>query len=320
MYILLMTILVLMSCESDQEKREAEIAKIPIEVKVTRFDRVFAKSNPSDLPQLKKEYSYLFPKRFPDSLWISKMTDSIQAELNEETEKAFPNLDTEKKDLHALFQHLKYYFPAFKTPTVVTITSNVDYKNKVVAADSLVILSLDTYLGPDHRFYLGIAQYIRKNFRKEEIMQDVAAEYGRQLVPKPKSRSLLAHMVYYGKILYLKDRVLPQTTDANKIGYTPEEMDWAEANEQQIWRYFIEKEYLYNTDNRLQARFLNMGPFTKFGLQLDNDSPPQLGQFIGWQIVREYAEKHPEVSLNDILKMDGEQLFNESNYKPKKPA
>lgn len=307
-----------MSCESDHEKREAEIAKIPIEVKVNRFDRVFAKSDPTDLPALKKEYPYLFPQRFPDSLWVAKMTDSIQDELNEETKKAFPDLDTEKKDVHALFQHLKYYFPGFKTPTLVTITSDVDYKNKVVAVDSLVLLSIDTYLGPEHPFYMGIPAYVSKNFRKEEIVQDIAAEYGRQLVPKAKSRSLLAHMVYYGKILYLKDMVLPESTNADKIGYTPEEMDWAEANEEQVWRYFIEREYLYNTDNSLQARFLNMGPFTKFGLQLDNDSPSQLGQFIGWQIVRQYAEKHPEVSLNEILKMDGEQLFNESNYKPKK--
>ena len=39
-------------------------------------------------------------------------------------------------------------------------------------------------------------------------------------------------------------------------------MKWALTNEEQIWRYFIEHEVLYDTDSELQRRFINLAPFS----------------------------------------------------------
>ncbi|MBT8177968.1 MAG: gliding motility lipoprotein GldB, partial [Eudoraea sp.] len=81
------------------------------------------------------------------------------------------------------------------------------------------------------------------------------------MIPPPADRNFLSQMIYYGKELYLKDLLLPLLADEDKIGYTKEELDWAEANEEQIWRYFVEKELLYSTDQRLAPRFLDPAPF-----------------------------------------------------------
>ncbi len=305
------------ACESN-DKLEAEIAEIPVDLRLQRFDKDFAQAKPQDLPRLKKEYSYLFPKSFPDSVWLGRMNDTIQHEINREVAKAFPDFEEEKQEIKNLFKHLKFYFDSFKTPQVVTITSEVDYHNKVVAADSLLLISLDTYLGKDHKFYQGIEKYIRKNFRKEQITPDIVFEYGRQLIPNTQSRTLLASMIYYGKILYLKDKLLPKKSNHEKIGYTEEEIAWAQNNEEQIWRYFVERELLYSTDTGLQKRFINLAPFTKFRLQLDSESPPQLGQYIGWQIVRQFMEKNEEITLPQLLKLDAEYIFKNSNYKPRR--
>lgn len=304
------------SCQNEG-KTEQEIAKISISFNVERFDQKFAEATPKQLPELKENYPFLFPKRFPDSVWVNKMQDTIQLELNTEVAKVFPDFTSEKQKLHALFQHLKYYFPQFETPRVITITSDVDYRHNVVLSDSVLLIALDTYLGKDHRFYHGIQRYFTKNFRKEEILPDVAKQYAKKYIPRSQKRSLIAHMVYYGKIFYLEDKLMPQISAADKIGYTPEEMQWAKTNESQIWSYFIERDMLYETSIDLRKRFLDVGPFTKFGLNLDSQSPSELGRYIGWQIVKQYVDKNSGMGLHELLNMDGEEIFKKSNYKPK---
>ena len=59
-------------------------------------------------------------------------------------------------------------------------------------------------------------------------------------------------------------------------------------------------------------------PFSKFYLEIDNESPGRVGAWIGWQIVRSYAENHPDVKLQDLLALDAKTLFEQSKYKPKK--
>ena len=105
--------------------------------------------------------------------------------------------------------------------------------------------------------------------------------------------------------------------DAEKIGYLSEQITWCQENESYIWRYFIEKELLYSTDSKLPNRFTNMAPFSKFYLEIDNESPGRVGQWIGWQIVRSFMQNN-KVSMQEMIKMDAKELFEKSKYKPKK--
>ncbi|UZH56107.1 gliding motility lipoprotein GldB [Salinimicrobium tongyeongense] len=306
----------LLSCAED-DRKEKEIAAIPVDLEVQRFDQRFANATADSLPALKKEFSFLFPRQYPDILWVQKMEDTIQLELNKAVATQFPDLKETEDELEQLFQHIKYYFPERNIPKVITLTSDVDYRNQVVWADSLLLVALDTYLGMDHPLYVGVQDYIKKEMRKEQIAVDAAEAFAQTLVPGPSSRSFLAHMVYYGKLLYLKDILLPFKTEAQKMTYLPEELAWAEANEDQIWRYFVERELLYSSDSDLQTRFLYPAPFSKFFLELDAEAPPRLGQYLGWQIVRQFMEKN-DVSVEEMIKTDAESIFNKSKYKPRK--
>ena len=306
----------LFSCDKKSET-EAKIEKINADFELVRFDRKFAETTEENLPGLKEEYPFLFPKQYPDSVWVNKLSDSIQQEIETEVAKAFPEFSEETDELHSLFQHVKYYFPEFQVPDVITVTSEVDYKNKTIYTGDYLFVSLDTYLGQDHKFYIGIQEYLKKNFRKEQIVADASAEIAENYVPKPESRTFLSHMLYYGKILYLKDLFIPFKSDAEKIGYTQKELDWARANEDQIWRYFVENELIFDTDSQLYTRFLYPAPFSKFYLQLDAESPARLGQFIGRNIIRSYMEKN-DVSIKKMLNTPAEEIFNKANYKPKK--
>ncbi len=313
---ILLAALILVSCDNTS-KLEKEIEAIPVNVNVMRLDQEFGKATPADLPGLKKKYSVFFPKQFHDSIWIGNMNDTLQQQLVKEVTEVFPDNETIEDQLVPLFQHLKYYFPEFKEPTTVGVTSDVDYQHKVIVADTLLVLALDTYLGADHEFYENIKKYISKNLKPSQIGPDVAQAYAQQLVSGPKQRSFLAQMVYFGKQLYLKDVLLPTTSDAEKMGYTEAEMQWANDNEEDMWRYFIEKELLYSTDPKLGPRFILDAPFSKFYLEIDNDSPGRIGQYLGWQMVRSYMENNT-VTVPQLLTKRADEIFKDSKYKPTK--
>ncbi|OAB76053.1 gliding motility lipoprotein GldB [Cochleicola gelatinilyticus] len=308
--------LFIFGCNSES-KIEKEIDTIPISVSIIRFDRAFSETTSETLPALKKEYPVFFPKQIPDSIWVRKINDTLQKQLEAEVLKQFPNGEKLQNELHSLFQHIKYYFPKFRAPTVVTTTSDVDYRNKVIVADTSLIIALDTYLGSEHPFYAGVQEYISQNMKPSQIGPDVASAYAYQLIPRPKGRAFLEEVMYFGKQLYLKDLWLPEVSDAEKIGYTEAQWKWAEENETEIWRNFIENEYLYSTDPKLSARFIAKAPFSKFYLEIDNESPGMIGRYLGWKIVRAYMENNT-IEINELLQMDANVLFNKSKYKPKK--
>jgi len=52
---LLFGMICLVAC-NDENKIEEEIAKIPVDLKIDRFDQDFAAASPQDLPQLKKNF------------------------------------------------------------------------------------------------------------------------------------------------------------------------------------------------------------------------------------------------------------------------
>lgn len=314
--VLVFLLLFLNACKEDNQL-EREISKIDVPFDVERFDLAFAQTTPAELPELKTDYPFLFSERIPDSVWVARLHDSLQIELSKEVEKEYESIDPVHDDIESLFQHLKYYDKTFAAPRVITVTSDVDYRNKTIVTDTIVLISLDTYLGEEHRFYEGIQRFLAQNMKPSQIVSDLAAEYAEKYIYQEKPKTLLDDMIYFGKELYFKDKMIPFTSDAVKIGYSEEQLEWARENESEIWRYFIERELLFSTDNSLAGRFIADAPFSKFYLELDSESPGRLGQYVGWQIVRSYM-KNNDVNFMDMLQKNAQEIFNKSKFKPRK--
>ncbi len=308
-------IIVFYACDKKNEVEE-KVAEISVDVPVERFDKLFFEADPAALPALRKRYPYFFPDP-DDQVWLDKMRDPQWRELYGEVRAKFPDFAKHESEIEDLIRHIKYYFPETRTPKVITLISEMDYNNKAIYADSLVLVSLELYLGKDHKFY-QFPEYLRQNFEPSQIAPDIAESFALRKVPPPTDKNLLSLMVYHGKILYLKELLLPEYPDAARIGYTPEQIAWASENESYIWQYFIQGQLLYNSDSRLPNRFIEPAPFSKFYLEIDNESPGRIGQWVGWQIVRSYMANN-ETKLQDMLAMDAKALFEKSKYKPKKP-
>ena len=312
----LMVLLLFFSC-SDKNENKVDVSMINVNFFVERYDVDFYNATKETLPKVKEKYPYLFPEVFSDSLSFSKINDKQEQELFTETQKIYNDFSYVENQLESLFKHVKYYNPVFSSPKVVTMLTNIDYDSRVIYADSLLLISLDVYLGIDHKFYGDYPKYIRENNSKNHIVVDVAEAIVNKQISLLKTRSFVEKMIYEGKKMYLLDAYLPTISDKEKIGYADDKLLWAEANEEQIWMYFVEKNLLFSTDTKLNKRFLENAPFSKFYMEQDNLTPGRIGVWVGWQIVKSYM-KHNDVSLQELLKINEIDLFNKSKYKPKK--
>ena len=309
-------VVALVSCDKKSKVEKAIEETPPVSLKVYRFDKAFFETPPNELPNLKAEYPFFFPEGTTDKVWTDKMENPQWKELYQEVEKKYSNFGKQTSEIEELFKHIKYFYPTATIPKVYTVIAEMDYNTKAIYANDKLIISLELYLGKDHKFY-DQAKYIKQNFEERQMMPDIVTSFSIGKIPPPTEKTLLGEMIYYGKQLYLKDQLLPEYNDAEKIGYLPEQITWCKENESYIWRYFIEKELLYSTDSKLPNRFTNLAPFSKFYLEIDNESPGRVGQWIGWQIVRSFMQNN-EVSMQEMLKMNAKELFEKSKYKPKK--
>ena len=119
----------------------------------------------------------MFPEQFDDSIWIKRQKDSLQLLLQLAVDKNFPKKESLEKSLTQLFKHIKFYFPQTPIPHTIGLINNVDYQSKTIYRDSLLILSLDTYLGEDNELYEGIPKYIRQQMDEAYLTSHVADKF-----------------------------------------------------------------------------------------------------------------------------------------------
>jgi len=291
--------------------------KIPTNIKFDRFDRKFNNTDFFKINDLKNEYPYLFPSQYDDSVWIKRRKDSLQILLQNSVEQKFENIQTIENNVNHLFKHIKHLYPKTKIPHIVTLVNNVDYQIKTIYLDSLLLISLDTFLGVNHYLYEGIPVYIKKEMDIAYLPSQIVDKFSNIHIEKSISRAFLSQIIYHGKKLYMQDLLLPHSSDSLKIGYTLKEIEWVESNELYIWKYIIEKQLLYKTEPELIKRFIDPAPFSKFYLEIDNQSPGKIGRWIGWQIVRSYVNRYPEIKLDELFNLSDQILFNKSGYKPR---
>jgi hypothetical protein len=120
--------LFILSCDK-KNKVESAVAAIPVKVKVERFDKIFFETPPQDLEKVKKQFPFFFPPGNDDSVWLNKIQDPLWRELYTEVQKKYSDFEPVKVELELLFKHIKYYFPKTKTPKVITVISEMDYRN-----------------------------------------------------------------------------------------------------------------------------------------------------------------------------------------------
>ena len=334
-YLIFLSCLLLTACG---RSKKVDVRNIDVNVKIERFDHdldqmrskpmdveavaLFKKYGPfyADYIQRIMQYGSISNTGYFKQLREMFAGDSYR-DLKHDVDSVFPNMDKTNEQVTDAFRHIKYYFPGKKLPKVYAYISGFQAQTSI--GDGYFAVGLDMFLGADSRFYPALTEtlprYITRRFTPDNIAPRIVEGMAREdMFPESdQDKTLLSKMIYNGKILYFMDMMLPEVADTTKIGYTGKQLKWCEDYKSQIWGFFLEENLLYESDFEKIQKYIGEAPFTP-GLGQKNEAAPKLAFWTGWQIVRLYMDKHPEVSLSQLMAdKDYQKILNDSKYRPK---
>lgn len=271
-----------------------------------------------DLPPLKKEFGFFLSGDLEDSANIRSiynyLSDSLINKAYIDVENHFNNLSETEAGIRDLLSNYSIEFHKSHWPEVFTYVSGFDVFGPVQYYDSVLLIALDMYLGPDYEGYkaLGIPQYLSKNFDQKYMIRDCAYELSMQFYTE--TSDLLSLMLSEGKRLYFVHTLLPNLEVWDLFKYSIQEHNWAEKFESKIWTFLLENELLYTGNLEVQKKWMTPAPYTSY---FGTESPPRLGAYIGFQIIKHYMNEHPGVSLLDLMVSDDfQEILKNSSYHP----
>ena len=293
--------------------KKVDVSNINVNIKIERFDREFDAMRTIPMtrqaPYLEAKYGVFYRDflnlilqtdniNIYDTTYFKTVRDVLHAQpyndLKHDVEATYPNMDKQEEELTDAFRHVKYYFPKENIPKVYAYFSG--FQAQISNGSGYIGIGLDLFLGADSRFYPALTEafprYLSRYFSPDNITPRVIEGFAREeMYPeRDTDQTLLTKMVYNGRIMYFMNEMMPDVPDSTVIQYTKKQMDWAVANESDIWGYFLDQNFLYETDYNKIKQFIDVAPFTA-GLGTTNDSSPRLGIYIGWQIVKKYMDK-----------------------------
>ncbi len=317
-----------------------DVSNIHVDVKIERFDKEFDAMKTKPMTQqaayLQKKYGVFYHDFIAlilqnndidirDTSYFTTLRQIFAGnpykDLKHDVDSVFPGIDKPQAELTDAFKHISYYYPKMKLPAVYAFFSG--FHAQTAIGDGYVGIGLDLFLGGNSRFYPALTElyphYLSRNFNVQNICPRVVEGLAREdMFPESdSSKTLLSKMIYNGKIMYFMDMILPDLADTTKIGYTDTQLKWCEQFQSKIWAWFLDQNLLYETDYPKIQKYLGEAPFTP-GLGEKNESAPKLAVWTGWQIVKEYMDKHPEVTMPALMAdNDAQKILNGSKYRPK---
>jgi gliding motility-associated lipoprotein GldB len=334
--ITLVLVSTILSCGNDP--LDVDVSDIKVDLKIQRFDQDLfqftSDISKKDVEELNTKYG-LFFQDFTESVinigsvknpninyqLNSFATDSYIKEIKVNVDKVYTDFSPYEDELENAFKHYKYYFPKKKTPEIITFISGFNYA--ITTDENYLGIGLDMFLGSNYDAYaqLGLPQYKTAFMSKEGLVAGAILGWlSTEFELHDKNADLLSEMIHQGKILYLLDALMPETSNTVKVSYTETQLDWCAVNEESVWFYFIDNNLLYTKESTEIIKYMGEAPFIQ---GFPEGSPGRIGHWLGWQIVKSYMKENPTVSLQDLmmteylmLNSNAQEILNKSKYKP----
>lgn len=224
----------------------------------------------------------------------------------------FNDLSLVEDQLDAMVAIVKQELGVSKTPSFSVHVSG--FKENSIYINNTISISIDKYLGKEYSGYKGFfkgfqiqqmqSRMIIRDFAKAWLMADFVKM-------EDHSENVLSEMIKQGQLLYALSIILPDYSESDIIGYTESEYQWAINNESKVWQSINKQNQLYSADLHIISSYFDEQPIT---LPM-KDTPVKIGAWVGFQIVKKYAENKKQ-TLGAILKADPQIILKESKYKP----
>ena len=244
-------------------------------------------------------------RRFYSNNYINRLERTIQ--------KKHGDFSSEKKELLIAFKRLKAFYPKEKIPENIYFI-NSSFSASVFCTEKEIAIGVERYLEPNEKVIQELPNeqfftWIKNGMKKEYLSRDVMAAWLMTHCFPETSENYASEMMRWGKILYITQATMPDKELNQILRYSKSQFDWALKSEGMFWKYLVENELLFKTDEKTRSNLLNEGPFT---IGLPDESPDRLGQFLAWRIVHQYMETH-DISIAELNKKSYNELLQ--NYK-----
>jgi hypothetical protein len=326
-FFVLCVMLSLTSCVKKQGY-DADISKIKIEpILIKRYEKVLFEADPNNLKSaLEPYYDEFYPflgeeVKTPagQQQLYNYVTDPFIREVYDDVKVKWNDVSKLEQQLTLAFRYFKYHFPDRSIPEIYSYVSGINFELPVYYQDDIVVIGLDMYMGGDYVNYdrQRIPAFKRVRFTPEAAPVELMREIGLQIFSEAPARpeTLLDVIIMQGKIIYFLDAMFPSYPDSLKIYFSSDQIQWAKANESQAWTFILNNEMVYSTDRQLIQKLTGDAPFTA---PFSGNSAPRMGVYNGWQIVREYMRRNPEVTMEMLFfeKTDSREILSQSRYRP----
>ncbi|MDR1500748.1 MAG: gliding motility protein GldB [Tannerellaceae bacterium] len=217
-----------------------------------------------------------------------------------------------ERQLGCAFAYLGQSLPSMPLPQVYMHVSGLSLN--VLAADDLLSISIDKYMGADYPLYKRFFYpFQREKMRGERLVADYLAGWLMSEYPFGGNEGvLLDRMIYEGKIRYIISQALPLLSPHTLMGYTAEEYAWCMKNEAGLWTTIIERKHLYTPDLTTTEKYI-ADPPASF---LAAGAPGNIGVWIGLQIVNKYMEETAATPEELMQERNAQDILAQSRYKP----
>lgn len=330
----LLTLLSFFSCKN--KKNIPDVSDIKISLATTHFEKELFSLDTNkisfqfdSLISKQRDFGEIFLNNIinADPQWDSETTaayvkDFISAyrSIYDTCEIVFSDFSPYEKEIKYGLQFLKYYFPDYKAPgKIITYLGPIDGYGDILA-ENVFIIGLHQHLGREYSLYKSLKfqetypRYISQRFEPDYISINCMKNIVLDMYPeKNDESSLIDKMIEKGKRLYVLGLLLPHYDEHKLIGYTEKQLKNCYKHEANIWSLFVQNNLLQMTDYNMQKNYISEGPKTQ---ELGEDSPGNIGSFVGWQIVKKYMANHSELTPAVLMKTDSETIFQEVKYKP----
>lgn len=327
---LFMALAMLTAC--NQNKQQPNVSSISVRVEEQYYEQDFFKIDTNHLDESLQQLDQRYKGFNSDFLYniLGTTPETVQKDLPAflnsyqsiflDARVIFKQSKPWVEEIKKGFQHVKYYFPAYQLPKkIITFIGPINSFGTIITPDAIAI-GLQLFLGKNHPLYASeqsqafYPAYLSRRFEPAYIPVAAMRNIVEDIYPvSALGMPLIEQMVESGKRLFLLEHFLPTMPDSSLTGYTQEQLRTCMDNEKNIWSFFIQNDLLYKTDPQFTRDYMNDAPYTQaFG----NKSPGNIGQFVGWQIVKKWADKNPTISLKTLLEKNPGKLFSEAKYKP----
>ena len=260
-----------------------------------------------------KEGITYFPPNVEFNQFLTKMKSYEKfIEAVDLMQEKYQHFDAYELELNDGLLNYVGFFPTSQAPKLVTYFGAFNFP--VAVNENTLAIGLEMFLGSSYYKELSYKYppYMHHQLDSDYMVSTALNEWIKSEFPLERG-NFLANIIHQGKIKY----VLSQLVEKDEhiiMGYTNQQLEWCQLSEYSIWKHLIANALLYSNDRSEIDKFINPAPNSR---GMPAESPGQLVNWVGLQIVKKFMINNSDISLQDLMLIqDAQYILQQSKYKP----